>query len=235
MNKKVTVYTNNPPSPDETQRRLEKLKMLLRLIIGGSAEALDEIMRRVQERQEQIEQNLAGGMTIIPHNETELDRLRYAFIGFLFEAPEHVVSRISTLQKKTRKATNRIDRIVSPFTNNFLTRPIRRRYQERVAKLNAMLNRLIDSGRAEATAGRRLTRDTFEAAVDEIFDYVAQNPEIRQVLQQQSMGMTEEVVDQLRDRAATADVLVDRIARTILQRRSSPTEADPPERTTPPR
>ncbi|MCB0162814.1 MAG: hypothetical protein KDI79_01220 [Anaerolineae bacterium] len=231
MDKKITVYTKNQSSANEAQRRLDKLKMLLRLVIGGSAETMDELMRRVQEQQQRIDSNPAGGMTIIPHNETDLDRLRYALLGLLFETPDRLVSRISSLQEKTRQTTNRIDSIFRPFTNSFLVRPVRRRYKERVAKLNTIINDLIDTGRTEAMVGRRLARDTFEAAIDELFDYVAQNPELRQIVQQQSIGMTEEVVDQLRDRAASADMLVDRIARTILRRGSSPAEVVPPDLT----
>lgn len=225
MNKKLTVYVNHHLPNDEADLVLENLKLLVRLFIGASAEVVDELVCRVQERQTVIKQDPTSKMTIIPYDETDFDRLRYLFLGLLFEAPDRIVNRISTARKKARKAANLIDRMFSPLTNNFFMRSVRQRHEARVAKVEAIFNRLIDTGRFEETAGRRLARDTFDAAVDEFYAYLAQNPELRQILQRQSAGLTDEVVDQLRDRAATADKLVDRLAGAILRRSPLPTEA----------
>ncbi len=224
MDKPLTVYANHHPPNDETHPALENLKLLLRLVIGGGAEAVDELMRRVKERQTAIEQNSTGVMTIVSGDETDLDRLRYLLLGLLFEAPHRMVSRLSVARQRAWKAANLIDHLFSPFTNNVLMQGMRRRHEARVARIEALFERLIDVGRSEETAGRRLARDTAGAAMDEFFAYLAQNPELRQILQQQSVGLTDEVVDQLRDRAAAADTLVDRIAGAILRRPPSPAE-----------
>jgi hypothetical protein len=63
--------------------------------------------------------------------------------------------------------------------------------------------------------------------MDEFFAYLAQNPELRQVLEQQSVGLTNEAVGRLRQRSAEADRLIDRLAGAVLRRPAPPGEVDP--------
>ncbi len=229
MDKPLTVYATNQSPPDETQPGLENLKLLLRLFVGGGAEAVDELLRRIKERQRLIEQNAPGSMTIVAGDERDADRLRYLLLGLLFEAPHRMVNRLTVARQKAEETANFIDHLFSPLTNSALLRPLRQRHEARVARLEALFEQLIDVGRSEETVGRRLARETFEATLDEVFDYMGRNPELRQILQQQSVGLTDEVVDQLRDRAAVADTLVDRIAGAILRRSPAPAETVPPD------
>jgi hypothetical protein len=57
--------------------------------------------------------------------------------------------------------------------------------------------------------------------MDEVLDYLAEKPEIRQLVQQQGVGLVAELVEQVRERAAEADDLVDRMSGAILRRPQS--------------
>jgi hypothetical protein len=57
----------------------------------------------------------------------------------------------------------------------------------------------------------------------EVMTQLAQKPEVRELLQQQSMSLAGEVVGEVRQRTASTDALLERLARAILRR--SPHEA----------
>ena len=57
---------------------------------------------------------------------------------------------------------------------------------------------------------------------------MAQNEEVKELVQEQSLGLAGEAVEQVRERTFTADTLVERIARAITRRgqRLEPPVAD---------
>lgn len=228
MDKKMSVYGSDPGSDDKGQPDLDSLLVLMRLLVGGTAEGVDELIRRLKERQAAVNQNRPGSMIIFPANDKGLNRLRYALIGLIFEAPDRIARRVSAAHQSTQKAARMIDRLFSPITFSPLLRPVRERHQARRAQVEARLERLIELGRVEEQQGRRLARETVSEVLDEIFAYLARNPELRQVLEQQSVGLTNEAVNRLRQRSAEADRLIDRLAGAVLRRPAGPAGVDIP-------
>jgi len=51
-----------------------------------------------------------------------------------------------------------------------------------------------------------------------VIDHLAENPEIRELVAQQSMGMAEDIVDGVRARTVSADTLIERVVRGLLNR-----------------
>jgi hypothetical protein len=218
MNTQPDDFENNLESGDEPQPDLDALMGLMRLLVGGAMEGVDELFRRLKEHQIELKQNQAAAITIYPDDETDLERLRYALIGLLFETPQVMARSLSTVGQTTTKATNLITRMISPVTNSRLMRPVQNRYDTVAARGEEMLERLVESGWSEEKAGRLLARNASAEVMDELLAYLAEKPEIRQLVQQQGVGLAGELVEQIRGRAAAADNLVDRISGTILRR-----------------
>ena len=204
-----TPVPENTPGPDQ-----ETVQTLLRLLVGGALEGSDELLRRLHERQQAIEQHpVNSAPRIISQDEADIERLRYALIGLLFETPGAINRGLARVVENTERAGNTVSRIAGPVTRSWLFQPVRRRYQRLVARREATFNRLVELGRLEAQRGRVLARGTVTETVDEVLEYLADSPEIRDLVQQQGVSLTTEVVDELRRRVAAADRLLDSVLR----------------------
>ena len=221
-----------PPKKPE----FKTLRTAMRLALGTAMIGVDEVSRRLNEQQEhyssQVPQKTEAGdgangdtltngivvrSTVISPDETEADRLRYALIGMMTQTPDVVAEGISTASRMSGKATRFFGRIVSPVANSRVMRPVRDRYDTMAAKGESMVDRWIEIGRAEEQAGRIMAQDVANKTVDELVDYLGQKPEIRELIQQQSVGMFDEVLDAVQFRAAGADTKIERVVRKMLR------------------
>jgi len=89
------------------------------------------------------------------------------------------------------------------------------------------LDRWADRGRMEEQQSRDMTQEAVVSVIDELLDYMAQNPEVRELIEQQGMSMAETAVDEVRERSATADMWIERVARGLLHRPASENTAQP--------
>jgi len=218
MNTQSDGFENSGGSDDDTQPDFETLVGLMRLLFGGAVEGADELSRRLKEHQTALAQNQTSDISFYADDGTEWERLRYALIGLLFEMPQVMAKSLATVGQTTNKATGFMSRMVSPVANSRLMRPIHRRYETVAIRREEMLERLMERGRSEELAGRLLARNASAEAMDELLDYLAEKPEIRQLVQQQGVGLVAELVEQVRERAAGADDMVDRMSGAILRR-----------------
>jgi hypothetical protein len=243
MDQKFEIQMNEETSAGDDQPEIENLLLLMRLVIGGTAEGVDELLQRLKEQQQKLEQTSAANTTVFPEDETGLEQLRYALIGLLFETPEFAANSLTAVGRTAHKASNLVSRVTGPLFNSRLMRPFQRRYETVVAQSETKLERLAGAGRLEEQTGRLLARETATEVVDELLAYLAHKPEVRQLVQQQAVGRTEELVDQLRQRTAATDERLARLAGGILGRSSSspspppvidvPAEALPPDQAKP--
>jgi len=223
-----TVNSNEPKKPE-----FKTFRTVMRLALGTAMIGVDEVSRRLKDQQEQFYNRAAqnvdaadadtssGGLiirnTVISPDETEADRLRYALIGIMAQTPDVVAGGISTAERVSGKATWLFGRIVSPVANSRVMKPVRERYNSMAAKGESMVDRWIEIGRAEEQAGRIMTQDVANKTVDELVDYLGQKPEVRDLIQQQSVGMFGEILNAMQFRAAGADNKLERTVRKILR------------------
>jgi hypothetical protein len=227
MDQKFEIQMNEEASAGDDQPELEDLLLLMRLVIGGTAAGIDALLQRLKEQQQKLDQVKGASITLVPEDETELERLRCTVIGLLFETPEFVANGLTTVGRTAHKASDLVSRVTGPLFNSRLMRPLQRRYETMVAQGEARLERLAESGRLEEQTGRLLAREAATEIVDELLAYLAHKPEIRQLVQQQGAGLTQEVVGQLRQRTAAADERLAGLAGGILGRSSSPPPPPP--------
>jgi hypothetical protein len=105
--------------------------------------------------------------------------------------------------------------------------PIRGMTQDR-------FDELVRIGRMEERHARLLTEvaleDVSDSSIGELVHRVSTSEEVRGVIRAESAGATEEVIDDVRDRAASADDRVEQRTRSILRRspRTPETPTEPP-------
>lgn len=210
------------PKEEIDEVEYENLKMLVRLLIGTAAEGSDEFARRA--RLWQAEMKMDPSRMVVPlANETEATRLRYTLVGFLFEAIDAGYNSLSLFDKVASKALSTVSLILSPLTQSRLWRPVRDNFDSSRKRGESIVNSWIEIGRREEQASRDLVRkQAYDQIVDDVIDYLAQKPEVGDLIQQQSASVASELIDDIRVRSGQFDTLLEDRIRSLLRKKRHP-------------
>jgi hypothetical protein len=210
--------------PPETTGEL--LRTFMRLLVGGAIIGTEELVRRARQRQAEIQQSAAPKMVIAPFSELEQNQQRHALIGLLFETPEAMSRGLARVGHASGTTAGLAGKMLGPLANSRLARPVKRRFDKMVAQGESIIERWAERGRVEEQVSRALAEQSMSGLVDEVVAeamHLAQKPEVRELPQQQSVSMAGEVIGEVRQRTASTDATLERLARTMLRR--SPHEA----------
>lgn len=208
--------------PDERES-----KILLRLLVGTAVVLNDEFWRRARVWQSEIDKTRTSEVPAPGTDETDGERLRYAIVGMLFQAVDSAADGLKSVSYRTTRVRQRVSRLVDPLVSNRLVRPIRHQVEHAVSIGESAVQSWIRTGRKEDQLSRRLVLEqAYENLVNEVLDYVAQKPEIRDLVQDQGVGMAEEMVGTLRERSTSADSFLAEKAAAIFRRQ--PKNDQPP-------
>jgi hypothetical protein len=234
-----------PESPSSTLEVLQQaLPGLRRLVIGGaisSAEELVRLLRQWENELEQLRANPQQNLTVRDDGtpeapfefarprpqEGEADLLRYALIGWMVEAEQRLQRRLDRLDRASRLLHRLIDPWVKPIRSSRLAAPLHQRALRLRSRGEEELQRWIELGRSEELHSRDLARLALKRTVDQNIEYLAHNPAVEELVETQSSGLANEVVEEVRERTVSADTFLEGLARSLLRRapRSQPPEA----------
>jgi len=242
--------SSSDPSADDP------VAVLLRLLVGGTAEVSDAIVSRL------FDPAPSGSHTT---------RARQALIGLLFEA-YGTVSRGASAAGRLMATTGRFwGSLLEPVVRSRLFTPVRLPSEYLIERGGQELDRWARIGRAEEQESRELTRRLAMIPVEQIVAYLRTNPELERLIQAQaqtlldeltddphlasvirkqgdsyvdhlqehpqavqalvrgqSVGLAGEVANSVRQRTVSADILLERIVRTVLGRKSRRDLPGPP-------
>jgi hypothetical protein len=85
-----------------------------------------------------------------------------------------------------------------------------------VAKGERIVDDWIDTGRRGEKTSQALLQQTTDEVVGDVVDMLASRPEIRDLVQQQSMGMVDELTEELQGRASAVDTLLERVVYLLI-------------------
>lgn len=234
----------HPPAADESPQptpatSLEALQQALpglrRLLIGGaisSAEELIHLLRKWEDELEQLRLNPAqppavrgDGTPEEPFQfarprpqESDADLLRYALIGWMAEAEARLQRRLGRLDRAARTFHKLIDPWVKPVRNSWLAAPLHRQAVRLRERGEAEVQRWIELGRSEELHSRDLAHLALKRTVDQNIAYLAHNPALEELVETQSTGLANEVVEEVRERTVSADTFLEGLARALLHR-----------------
>jgi hypothetical protein len=221
--------TARPPSSGQVRILIEgapsellALNALASLLLGSATEGGDQLARRLDKWQAEIRSN-SGALYSESPNETEAERLRFALIGLLTIAPGKASAMFSTAVDLSDSVYGVVSALLSPLLSSAMMRPVRRRYGDLAARGEVMVEHWIDTGRRAEQQSRALARQAAFDGEDEVFDQVigvmAQKPAVRELITQQSMGLADTFVNEIRSRTARADAEWERRVSGIFRRR----------------
>ncbi len=200
----------------------DSIYLLTRFVLGLAVLGSDELIRRLKEIQSEINTNPDYWTWENSRNsETGLDLLRYLTIGLLVRGQRRAVRNIrSGLEFSYRSAGFMMDTFFA-LTDNWLMRPVRRPVEGLLATLQKEGQSLVKEGRFEEQNGRMLAQESVGEIVDDLIDYMSENPEladlIREQLGAQSAGLAGVVVDNSRRAATTADAVFEGAIRRLFR------------------
>lgn len=229
-----STVTSGPSAISAQDELIYDIRLLTAVVVGSVIEGGDQLVTRLKAYEAQLQQAQSGttddGQTVV--DEDEFDRLRYAVVGLIFDT-QNVVGRSIALTAQLTETTLDVTNTVSkPFRNFFLFRPVTKRVEKRVDGMvergQNSLSRWIDLGRQVEPESRRLATMTYGEMVDEFITRLADNPELKELVAQQSLSLAAGVRDEVRERTVTSDNVLEGIARKILRREPRPDLPAPP-------
>lgn len=197
------------------EREVSSMDVLFHLGLGAALLGIDAVSKLLQEKQSRLE-IATGEQQPLLHLDDEQDQLRYAMIGLILNTPRAVRRRTSRATQAANKGINIVSDMLRPVTGSRVFRPINSRFDQMVARGERIVGGWIDSGRRGERASQALLQETTDEVVGELVDMLASRPEITDLVQQQSMGMVDELTEELQGRASAADTLLERIVYLLL-------------------
>lgn len=217
---------------ERVEDQFDATSSLLRLLVGGALVGADEVRYRLQVWE------AATRATTHPashHAQPQAapEALRYALIGMLFESEARVRRGFSRMLARMRRLSEEAHSHDSYYYDSYYIAdtpdmiptpldPLLMRLDELLDELRFNATTTIDRwsarGRIEEQHGRRMARLATVSVIDELLDYMARNPQVRQLIEKQATGMAGTAVEEVQGRTAQADMWVERLAHGLLRR-----------------
>ena len=223
------------------------LRSLTRFVIGAGESVFYDLLNRIQTWETQIipDTSLADDSesTEIEINislpegeiseqasesESDIDRMRLATIGLIFDAQDQLEQGSHTLRRAVNLAGRLAGDLARPLTESKILSPAFNQFEKLVKRGEQQVGYWIELGRAEEKHGRVLAQRAMDETVDGSIKYLTGNQEIRELVETQSASLATEVVEEVRERTVSADTLLEGIARAVLRRLPRSVLPEPP-------
>ena len=221
------IPTTKPEAP-----RIGTVRMVMRLLFGSAVIGQEELKNRFQERQSETHVPPATLNEVTPL-ETDADRVKYATLGAVAKSSNVMQRGVSTLGRISNRAHGRFTRAFSPIANSRPMSPVRRQYQRFIDRGDMIVSDWIATGRREEYLSRQLAQDAATETIEETLDYLADSPELDELILEQSGDMVEDIFEDATGGISKSSlILLDWINSTVLRR--PPHKPDSNADTTPP-
>jgi hypothetical protein len=186
------------------------------------------LLRRLQTWEAEAAQALAEAQGGAPEDGNQSSQARYALIGLIFELQEDFARSLSLIGRLESLISARVSPWLKPLQTSALLAPSRRRLRRLVARGEMEVSRWARGGRYEEARSQAVAARAFDDVVDAFMEYMATNPELQELVQAQSSGLANEVVEEVRERTVSADAFLEGLARSILRRAPRSEMPEPP-------
>lgn len=214
------------PPEQPGQPRIGTLRMLMRMALGGAVIGREELKNRFQERQR--ETHIPGvELNRVTPIESEADRARYAAVGAIANSSDALKNRISRIGKRSDRTFGRLVRTLQPVTDSRLVRPLRHQYRKYLDHGDKVVSNWVAAGRREEYLGRQLAQETAVETIEQTLDYLAESPEMDELMTAQSMDLVDDLLfDDLRAGASNTSLILSNWFNTVILRRKSQLHSD---------
>ncbi len=216
----------------------DKVRTLLRLAVGGALIGWDELFNRLEQWEAGVQdphsQGEPGARTVVfvePGSRVTPERtpasrtvaknqeLRYLLLGLLFETESRIHERSSALIDFAGQTTSSVlSPLVRWMDRSERLQPARSRFDRLVQRGEEVTDRWIQRGRLEESHSRRLVVTASQDTFDSSMELLGQAPELQNLVKMQSAGLSREVLDEVRSRTVSGDLVAEGFVRRLLRR-----------------
>lgn len=208
------AMTEAEPAPVPA-RETSSLDVLVQLGLGAILLGINSAGKRLQEKQSQISVEPPEA-DVLSHLDDDQDRLKYALIGMILRTPGVVRRGAGRAARLANAGYIRVRGLFSPVTGSRPLRPLNSRLDQMVARGERIVDDWIDTGRRGEKTSQALLQQTTDEVIGDVADMLASRPEIRDLVQQQSLGMVGELTDELQGRVSAVDTILERIVYLLI-------------------
>jgi hypothetical protein len=195
---------------------------LMRLLVGAALVGGETLRSRLRQWEAAVP--ASAPPTQVPPGMTA-GLVRHAVLGMLFETEQWVGRGLSRTARRSGVATRFLLAAMARTLQWEPLGPVRLRVDELLMQWMETVRRWTASGELEEEQARWLARKALPGVLDEFFDVLTKNPEVRALVEEQSVGLAGAAVNEVRGRTVSADVLAERLVHGLLRR---PVEAGSP-------
>lgn len=220
-----------PPSPPvpSVDPEFDAYLAIVKLMIGGAVEGTAELARRLERMEAEINA-AANGPPRPGEVNGSADVVRYMFGGMVLSAAGGARRQALKLAEASDLFWRFTGSAIEPLAANRLTGrvvgPFDRAFGRLVQRGQRQVNAWVELGRTNEPSARLIARQTYLEIVDDFINHLSKNQQLADLVQEQSVGLANEVVEEVRERTVSADSLAESIVRRLLKR--PPREALPP-------
>jgi hypothetical protein len=228
------------------------LRSLTRLLVGGTLVAWDELTTQLRAWEEETqsiqarewegegiiayrpEQPVAEAQSVRPPAvpdglEGSSAETADVLLGLLFESQSRFLRGSKAAYRLADKTTGRVvTPLLKRMGNSRLFRPGQRRLNALANRGEDVVERWAERGRTEEAYSRRLFLTAVEGAFGSSMDQLAEAPQLQNLVRKQSAGLSQEMMDEVRERTVSGDLVVEHFARSLLRRAPRRTLPPPP-------
>jgi len=221
------VRVNEEESPDGRLRTLGRLSLGAMLL---AVDALSTGLRQVeQESTQTAPEERPIESVLIPADEWETTleheleaQPRQVLLGFVLDSQSRLSGTARAILRQGDRVVGRVDRALSPVLESRALSPVRGPFENFVERGQAQVNYWRELGRAEEARGRALAQYATEQLIDTSVDTVSHDPRVQifvqEFIQQQSLGIADEAIEEVRERTVSGDLLLERPVRWLFRR-----------------
>lgn len=203
---------------------------LLRLLFGAMLVGSDELRNRLRRWEETSRAPQTAPDASLREDTASL---RHALMGLAFEAEISMRRGLSAMAARVARIADEADLFyerIAFSARGTPMEPMWMEFDELLFLAEAAIDRWTARGWLEEQRGRRMAEHAAVSLLDELLDYMAHNPEVRELIEQQSASMAGSAVDEVRGRTAAADQWIERLAHNVLRRSTGEKPSKPADR-----
>lgn len=209
------------PLPTDEEVRVEHLELLTRFLIGALAEGGDQLLSRLREYQDKMDElQIEGPLEADLDEASRNDLVRYLVVGSTVRTQRGAVRAIHGGASFALKTSRSVFGALNWATDNPLGRPFRRPVESVADRLRDEINESVIVGHEELSGGRILAREATLNIIDDFIAYLSESPELAELVSdqigQQSLGMASAAAQTSRTITEVADNSIEGVVRRIL-------------------
>jgi hypothetical protein len=227
-----------PDRPVAPIAPFDALRSTTRLLVGLALIGGDELLKRVETLERSINaappdpDQMADQIHATPTGQYIPDDVRHALIGAAFDVQDQIRTGVPRLLSMSDEVITSVTRPVDNLLNHLpiigsLNKSIGQQVDVLQRRGEKRVQRWITIGQREEARSRVLADQTATQIVDDVIDYLADKPEVQDLIMGQTTGLAGEVLGEVRERTVSGDSFLEGIVRAVL-RKAPRAELPPP-------